>query len=238
MSSKHPYLDFDQLKSITIITGTLVNHSPLRIGVGGEPPLGSSVDAAVLRLKHHRGVIPYIPGSSLKGIFRTFVEQSARSKGVNVHPPWNPPNIEIDKQNPQPCDVCGIFGNTRVASHVRVYDALPSSNPKSFVKTGVSIDREFGGQRPRLLYTEEFVPPMVEWCFRMDVINIGFPANEKIDDNRVEMLGTLFETLKQQGLQVGARRSVGAGLFNLRELSWIKYSPRNGFLEKVGDGNL
>ncbi|MEM0444295.1 MAG: RAMP superfamily CRISPR-associated protein [Candidatus Caldarchaeum sp.] len=238
MSSKHPYLDFDQLKSITKITGTLINTSPLRVGVGREPPLGSAVDAAVLRLKQPQADVPYIPGSSLKGIFRTYIEQIAMSVSNNVHPPWAPPESEIDKRNPSPCDICGIFGNTRVASHVRIYDSLPSTNPKTLVKTGVSIDRDFGGQKPGLLYTEEFVPPMVEWIFRMDIINIEFPADRTPEDRRVALLNTLFQTLKQEGLHVGARKSVGAGIIKLKEATWVRYKPENGFLEKKGEGSL
>ncbi|MDW8360661.1 MAG: RAMP superfamily CRISPR-associated protein, partial [Candidatus Caldarchaeum sp.] len=159
MSAKNSYLDFDRLKSITIIRGTLVNETPLRVGVGREPPLGSAIDTAVIRLRRGDEDIPYIPGSSLKGVFRTFVEQLLRSADRDVHSPWDLPDEEKDKQNPSPCVVCGIFGNTAVASHVRIYDALPEVNPRKFVKTGVSIDRDFGGQRPGLLYTEEFVPP-------------------------------------------------------------------------------
>ncbi|MDW8360660.1 MAG: hypothetical protein RMK31_08800, partial [Candidatus Caldarchaeum sp.] len=103
---------------------------------------------------------------------------------------------------------------------------------------GVSIDRDFGGQRPGLLYTEEFVPPGTEWNFRMEVLNIDFPSNQSSGDERVYLLDSLVKTLKTVGLQVGARRSVGAGLIKLRQARWERYSPVNGMLEKIAEGAL
>lgn len=238
MSTKHPYLDFDKLKTITFIQGILVNESPLRVGVGREPPLDSTVDAAVIRMIQGKVNTAYIPGSSLKGVFRTFLEQVVRSRGVDVHPPWNAPEKEIDVDNPSPCVICGIFGNTRVASHVRVYDAIPPINPKSLIKTGVGIDRDFGGQRPGILYTEEFAQPLAEWNFRMDIVNIDFPSSGAQTDERTELLGILFRALKNQGMQVGARRSVGAGLIKLKEASYVRYAPRDGMIEKAEEGKI
>lgn len=231
-----PYLDFDRLKTLTVIDGSLINESPLRVGVGREAPLGSSIDNAVLRLKRGTELIPFIPGSSIKGVFRTFLEQLIRSEGGSVHPPWSPPKEEVDQRDPKPCVICGIFGNTRVASHIRIYDSMPTGDHKTLIKTGVSIDRDFGGQRPGLLYTEEFVQPKVEWSFRVDLINISIPIDP--EDERVKLLSSLFQTLKQHGLQIGARRSVGAGLIKLKQATWTRYVPENGFLKKKGEGTL
>jgi len=55
----------------TLIEGGLVNEGPLRIGVGREPPLGSSVHLPLIRIRYQGEAKPYIPGSSLKGVFRT-----------------------------------------------------------------------------------------------------------------------------------------------------------------------
>jgi len=55
----------------TVIEGELVNEGPLRIGVGRETPLGSSVHLALIRIRYQGEAKPYIPGSSLKGVFRT-----------------------------------------------------------------------------------------------------------------------------------------------------------------------
>ncbi|MCS7369529.1 MAG: CRISPR-associated RAMP protein Csx7 [archaeon GBS-70-058] len=64
--------------------GYIENVSPLRIGVGREPPLGSRVDLAVVRVRYGESDIPYIPGSSLKGLFRSYAGKIASSYGIGV----------------------------------------------------------------------------------------------------------------------------------------------------------
>jgi CRISPR-associated protein Csm3 len=67
-----------------VLEGYLVAESPLRIGVGRESPLGSAVDLAVLRVNLNGKLVPYIPGSSLKGVFRSTAIQLANRKGLTV----------------------------------------------------------------------------------------------------------------------------------------------------------
>jgi len=66
------------------INGYIVNVEPLHIGAGKEPPLGSLVDLAVLRIKYMGIDLPYIPGSSLKGVFRSTATTIVRSKGMKA----------------------------------------------------------------------------------------------------------------------------------------------------------
>lgn len=68
----------------TVLRGELVNLSPLRIGAGGEPPLGSPVDLAVIRINMDGAKVPYIPGSSLKGTIRSQASAIAMRKGLEV----------------------------------------------------------------------------------------------------------------------------------------------------------
>jgi CRISPR-associated RAMP protein (TIGR02581 family) len=62
-----------------LIRGYITNIEPLRIGVGKEAPLGSLVDLAVLRINYGGRTIPVIPGSSLKGVFRSTATAILRS---------------------------------------------------------------------------------------------------------------------------------------------------------------
>jgi CRISPR-associated RAMP protein (TIGR02581 family) len=63
----------------TLIQGYITNIEPLRIGVGKEAPLESLVDLAVLRINYRGRTIPVIPGSSLKGTFRSTATAILRS---------------------------------------------------------------------------------------------------------------------------------------------------------------
>lgn len=61
--------------------GILEAKSPLRIGAEKKDRLESTVDLAVLRYSSGE---PYIPGSSLKGVFRSTGERIAKLKGVET----------------------------------------------------------------------------------------------------------------------------------------------------------
>ena len=76
-------LDRDVLKTFTIIEGVFINESPLHVGKGrGE--LGE-VDLPVLRDWRN---VPYIPGSSLKGVVRAFCEAIAKGSGLKACSPF------------------------------------------------------------------------------------------------------------------------------------------------------
>lgn len=64
--------------------GYIENISPLRIGTGREPPLSSLVDLAIIKIRYGGYEIPYIPGSSLKGLFRNQAGKIATSLGLSV----------------------------------------------------------------------------------------------------------------------------------------------------------
>lgn len=218
------FRDLDILKVFTRIEGRMINETPLRVGVGREGSIGSTTDLSVYRINGK----PCIPGSSLKGVFRSFIESIASSRGFKVHQPWDRNVVEEEAKNNDFCVVCGIFGNNELASHVRVYDMMPliDSEPNIFIKTGIGIDREFGSVRPGHLFTEEFVAPKTQWGFRMDIYNIRlFPSPE---DERGSLLRTLLDTLRSIGLNVGARKSVGCGLIRLLEAEWRVYSVVEG----------
>ncbi|MCF8884518.1 MAG: CRISPR-associated RAMP protein Csx7 [Aigarchaeota archaeon] len=68
----------------TVFEGYIRNIEPLCIGSGKEPPLGSLADRVVLRIDYRGRSIPYIPGSSLKGVFRSSATMLARSIGLKA----------------------------------------------------------------------------------------------------------------------------------------------------------
>jgi len=77
---------YELLKYIRI-EGIFECIEPLRIGAGRSDVLTSAVDLAVLRIgirdeKGNRIDIPYIPGSSLKGVFRTYAKYLGRIRNV------------------------------------------------------------------------------------------------------------------------------------------------------------
>lgn len=217
MPETRDYRDLDILRYLTRISGILVNQTPLRVGVGREPPLGSPVDLAVIRLRGN----PYIPGSSLKGVLRTTAEMLVAS-----HPSWQP-----EKEN----FICGIFGSRELSSHVRVYDAHPENSAPTFIKPGISINRDFGSVEHGPFF-EEFVEPGVRWKFRLEIVNIRvFPEPE---EERGEILRQLLEVLKDPGIQVGARKTIGAGRVILEKGKWEVFTIKEGKFVLENSGGM
>jgi len=231
--------DFNNIKSFVRVSGELINLAPLRVGIGREPPLGAAVDNTFLRLRRGEEDIPYIPGSTLKGVLRSYFEQLARSKYPELHDPWDEKKIseEVRENEANFCVICGTFGSTKVASHVRVFDSYPLEKVSTNVKTSVGIDREFMAARPGILYTEEFVEPNYRWSFKMDIINIAFPPSESSDERSTLLMETL-RALKLGLLNFGARKSVGFGQLQLKEARWVRYVMKDGHLEEEGSGTL
>jgi len=78
------YDDFDKIHSIVDLNGVITNLSPLRVGTGREANLEAATDLSVYRV----GEKIVIPGSSIKGMLRSFAESLLRAQGVNIHDPW------------------------------------------------------------------------------------------------------------------------------------------------------
>jgi CRISPR-associated RAMP protein (TIGR02581 family) len=136
-----------------VLEGYLVAESPLRIGVGREPPLGSAVDLAVLRINLNGKLVPYIPGSSLKGVFRSTAIQLANRKGLTVcsglskgtcmdlrYPEFDGKTLlekiqeEIKNRNyrraielfhEKACLLCKVFGAPSFTGHAEFNDSYP-----------------------------------------------------------------------------------------------------------------
>jgi CRISPR-associated protein Csm3 len=230
--------DFDSLSTLTIIEGKLVNKTPIRVGSGRITERWAAGDITPLRIKLEGKDVPYIPGSSLKGVLRSMAESIARAKGIQIHDPWDLESAEKEAEKGEFCVICGTFGSIKLASHVRVYDSYPvdGMEVKTFMKTGVGINRDFRGAQPDILYTEEQVVPDILWRFRMDILNIKlFPEPE---DERGRLLKVLLDMLKGGMVQVGARRTIGFGLLELRDGKYTVYVVKEGYLVKELEGSL
>ncbi len=149
------------------IEAFLVNLAPLRVGAGREPPLESSVDLAVLRIPIGGKSVPYIPGSSLKGVFRSVSTQFSRMKGLQVCNGL-PGDTCMDYKftdlgdetllkhvqellkegdkvgalkifNEKACLMCKIFGAPSFSSHVEFSDAYPVNDKGEVVEVPVGV---------------------------------------------------------------------------------------------------
>ncbi|MBR8832950.1 MAG: CRISPR-associated protein [Stigonema ocellatum SAG 48.90 = DSM 106950] len=140
---------------------TLIPDGPILIKSGREGADPTKPDMEFVETYHAGGRSIYLPGSSLKGAIRAHAERIVRTVGRESNPNnpkilWanDPLNDQYDYlKNLLPHDIYKkssftdqMFGNTAIASRVRIEDAYPVDLKQIKVeeRNGVAIDRVFG----------------------------------------------------------------------------------------------
>lgn len=152
---------------------TIIPDGPILIKSGKEGADPTKPDMEFVETYHAGGRSIYLPGSSLKGAIRAHAERIVRTVGrdrrdTNSNLPWanDPLNDKYDYLNnvtstsdiyKLSCFTDQMFGNTSIASRVRIEDAHPDSSQPLRIETrnGVAIDRVFGSTIPGALFSYE-----------------------------------------------------------------------------------
>jgi CRISPR-associated RAMP protein (TIGR02581 family) len=204
-----------------LFLGTLTLETALHIG-GGDALLGTT-NSPIVRTADGK---PFIPGSSLKGAFRSTVEKLAATIGLphmehDVIDPENPLAKQLNLKREQPkwteADTLQhlekhwpktalLFGNPYTASKIFFADAYV---PDDIVdvpvqrRDGVAIDRDSERVKEGLLYNYEVVDSTAQFGFEMTLEN---PTDTDLGLACLglsEMLGGFFA--------LGGKRSSGMG---------------------------
>ncbi len=221
--------DLDKLISRYIIKGIIKNTTQLHVGTGEAETEFTPIDNPLIRIKINHEDIPYIPGSSLKGILRTEVEKYYRAIGKDVCYPYNH-NSHCNRGNiDELCPACQIFGSQQISSHFIVSDAILQDTeeypfPGIKIKPGNAINRITGVAQHGALYQVETIQP--GGCFKMTIqIN-----NIDLRDDSSELtkgVKYLLRQLKEGWLQVGGKRSSGLGQIELIEAQVTEIKPEH-----------
>ena len=140
---------------------TLIPDGPILIKSGKEGADPTKPDMEFVETYHAAGKSIYLPGSSLKGAIRAHAERIVRTLGRDSNPNdpkvlWanDPLNDKHDYlKNKSSSDIYKlssftdrIFGNTSIASRIRIQDAHPIDKKQLKIqeRNGVAIDRVFG----------------------------------------------------------------------------------------------
>ncbi|MBW4676376.1 MAG: CRISPR-associated protein [Desmonostoc geniculatum HA4340-LM1] len=136
---------------------SIIPDGPILIKSGREGADPTNPDMEFVRTFHRDGWSIYLPGSSLKGAIRAHAERIVRTVGGdnNTKKLWaSDPmkgdylekNLESHKIYQQSSFTDQIFGNTSIASRIRIEDAHPVNltELKLEERNGVAIDRVFG----------------------------------------------------------------------------------------------
>ncbi len=197
---------------------TYVNKSPLRIGTTKGKSLTSPIDLTVSKINIDNKELPYIAGSSLKGVFRSAAENILKSyniytcnKGDESKDLTNELNNkiksndidEIKKILDNYCICCKIFGSGSYASHIIFSDAYPCNNFTFGIKTGIAINRRSGSVKRNALYEVEYVNPGVS--FEGEIIMKNTP------NYAIGLVAKVIDFINLGIIKIGGFKSKGFG---------------------------
>jgi CRISPR-associated RAMP protein (TIGR02581 family) len=207
-------------------TGVITSTSGMRIGAGRSASLLGS-DLPIVRDAHGQ---PYIPGSSLKGVFRTQAEQiiNAFQRGhtdpksvmeqvdtsIRKRPEFERlKNDEVQRFAyivEHTNEIVKLFGSTLIAGRIFFRDAMLIPNSFSFIETrnGVQINRDTGTQSGSALYDYDTVPAGVSFSFEL--------VMENVTDIQLGLVLLILDSWKANGFQIGG--------FTRRGLGWMSIS--------------
>jgi CRISPR/Cas system CSM-associated protein Csm3 (group 7 of RAMP superfamily) len=139
---------------------SIIPDGPILIKSGREGADPTNPDMEFVRTFHAGGWSIYLPGSSLKGAIRAHAERIVRTVGSDTNPN---DTKKLWANDPLKGDYLGkkldsyavykqssftdqMFGNTSIASRVRIEDAYPVDIKQLQIeeRNGVAIDRVFG----------------------------------------------------------------------------------------------
>ena len=214
---------FNKFQSRLNLEGTVETLTAIRIGAGrSTSPISSDLPVVRDAANH-----PYIPGSSFKGVLRSYVESVLRSIANHRHIVCNPTNNDEqcitreemkplrEKRNDQlilekTCWACQLFGSLWYASKLQIRDlhVQPDSWFDQYQqRDGVAIDRDTETASDGKLYDYEVVPAGVVFNFQAIVDNA--------EDWQLGMLYLGLSAFEKGELTIGGGSSRGLGVIEL-----------------------
>lgn len=155
---------FKSLYNLAVLQVSIKPESALLVK-GMEAPDPIAPDMAFIRMSTPKGETVFVPGSSLKGVVRSFAESLLRSLREDLNPPICDPSdpkrlcSEVQKSDREKkagvklpyerhCLACRTFGSTDLAARVAFSDFMPIEPQRAMEalaeRPGVSINRRKG----------------------------------------------------------------------------------------------
>ena len=233
---------FDKFQSRLNLKGEVETLTAIRIGASRSTSPVSSDLPVVRDAANH----PYIPGSSFKGVFRSYLESVLRSFTDDRCVVCNPTNEKeqcitreemetLRKKRDdqlilnQICWVCQLFGASWYASKLQIRDLHVRQDlwfDQYQQRDGVAIDRDTETASDGKLYDYEVVPAGVLFDFHAIVDNA--------EDWQLGMLYVGLSAFENGELTIGGGSSRGLGLIEL-SLESEEYIDKQHIMQYLTD---
>ncbi len=205
---------FKNLRNEARIFFWLHTAGPLLIKGPDQPGLDPLLpDMRFIRAWHNGREVPYIPGSSLKGVLRSRAEQIIRAlapEEMTIPDPFQQGRDKEMKDKPG-CyryyasdPVTQLFGQTYLAGRLRCADAFPVENRPLILneRNHVAINRITGATQGKALFNPEVVE---EGTFAAEIGLTNFAVWQ------LKLLGLLLQDLDDGFLLLGGGTTRGYG---------------------------
>lgn len=224
---------FKKLYNEAKITYQLKTLSPLYIKSGKNDSLNpTGVDDSFLTLYKEGNLVPVLPGTSIKGVFRSRAEKILTD---SCDPLNNNCGKKVDKKHDdgtarykKSCPVCKLFGSTALKSRILFGDAYPEGDYKIGSRKSVAIDRITGSSKGSALFDFEYVE---------DALFRGEIEIQNFFQWHIKVITHIFEQVNEGFVVFGGVTSKGFGQMKLEDFQIrLKYynKPKCGseYLDK------
>jgi len=206
---------FNRFRNRVVLEATLKAETPLYIGAGQESFSPMAVQGSVL--KNSAGM-PYIPGSSIKGVLRSFLESvqpiqncvccNGDFKGKNERTAFGTAEqlAKYLSKKENSCLACRLFGSGVMAGKVKIADAaLQDSDAflRTELRSGNAIDRDTRTTASGALFDTEAIPAGTAFSLRVTAENLTVEEARAFRD--------LLLYFADGGIPVGGRSRAGLG---------------------------
>lgn len=239
--SKWNWLSHSILLRESVFEGYIINIEPLRVGAGREPSLGAPVDLALLRINYNGTYIPYIPGSSIKGVFRNYATLLAKYSGLKVCTGLSKKTCgkletvddkKLDRHIDElmksgnkkaiedfynvACLMCKIFGSTRYMSNVFFSDAYPVDEDGRIIDINIDL-------RPGVAIDRRKGAAQRHGLYRVEFVepSAKFKFSIRCRNLPNYAIGLLSQVLKRMNeglIKIGGFKSRGFGAVKIDDL--------------------
>ncbi len=228
---------FERIDNLYDFSLKIKLETPLHVGSGSEGISPLEVDNSVIRINDE----PFIPGSSIKGVFRSTLEFFLRSinEKFACDVVGEKPCIDIRDENfkkmnteekikyidKNACEVCKLFGSNFIASKVEFEDAY-AKEVKVVNRDGVAIRRDSESAEYRKKYDYEVVNPGT--VFETHIIG------RNLEDYEAGYILSIIDLVNEGYAKFGGKKSAGLGRIRIDfEILKTDLSKIDGKFEKV-----
>jgi len=212
---------------ILILTGKLCLETQLHIGAGEIHEFYPEMMILTTHIfdpinNEYIHDIPFIPATTLKGIFRNEIHKIL--KGLQYDPPPCE-NNDCDLNAQKICHVCYLFGSSNFGGKILFKDCFPIDNNLILrTKSGITIDRKKKKVKEPSLFQIQTLQPKATFYFEIIIENL-------LHHPLLKYLIFVIDELSNKYLSIGGKKSIGFGLCSLHNISIIVQDKPEHFLD-------